>query len=102
MCSTGGGMPEVRQPHLGTAKQWETVLWGEGGYLMLREHQRPETLPTRHRTRGEALSIVADVKGSVRKAHGREKALDFRRTDLGSFRRLVAGVVSFTMTEVAK
>ena len=69
---------------------------------MPREHQRPETLPTGCKTRGEAVSVVADVKGGVRKASDREKALDFRRADLGSFRQLVDGVLSFTMTEVAK
>jgi len=46
--------------------------------------------------------VVADVKGDVRKASDREKALDFWRPDLGSFRQLVDGVLSFTVTEVVK
>lgn len=43
------------------------------------------------------------MKGGVRKTSDREeKALDCRRPDLGSFRQLVGGILSFTTTEIAK
>lgn len=42
------------------------------------------------------------MKGTMRKARDREKALDFRGAGLGSFRQLEDGVLSFTMTEIAK
>lgn len=35
--------------------------------------------------------MVADVKGGMRKASDREKALDFREADLSSFRQLEMG-----------
>lgn len=66
---------------------------------MPREHQGPETLPREHKTKGEAVSVVSGVKVGVRKANYGVKALGFRRTD---FRRLVNGLLSFTVTEEAK
>lgn len=69
---------------------------------MPRKHQRQATLPRGHNTKGEAVSVVTDVKGGVRKASDKEEALDCRRAEVVSFRQLVAGVPGFLKTELGK